>query len=257
MKTPYDVPGFLAGYRFMNDPRYYDSDNTRFIDLAGYGLHCEKTAGTVAFSPHGTHSREGILLDNSCQWRIENPNPWEITVTAIMKAHVETGSVTLRPFLFGDATTASSNGQLLVSANAGATAVTSTCAGPSGTCSPGNNSHSEEVIFATAFAFSQETRKGYRTTDAVTVTESAAAGAAVNGNAASLGWNGNIGLVGSENSRHIRVGNNSGTVGDTAANATNYLHLFALFFHDSKALRSNLARYKAFLDTEKLYYGIA
>jgi hypothetical protein len=256
MKTPYDVPGFLAGYRFINDPRYYDAANNRFLDLSGYGLHCEKTAGTVAFSSHGPNQREGILLNNSCQLRIENPNPWEITMLVIMKAHVETGSVTLRPFLFGDAVAASSNGQFQVNANPGATAVTTVCASPNGALAAPSLSHAEETIFISGFAFDQEMRKAYSTTDAITVNESAAAAATVNGNAVSLQWNGNIGLAGSENGMFIRVGNNSGTIGDTAANATNYLHLFGLFFFARNQFRLNLPRVKEFVDTERLYYGI-
>jgi hypothetical protein len=256
MKTCYDVPGFLAGYRFQNDPRYYDADNNRFLDLSGYGLHCEKTAGTVAFSTHGANSREGILLNNSNQWRIENPNPWELTFLAIMKGHVESGSFVMRPMLLGDATTASSNGQFLVNANAGATALTSNAATPAAAQNTTLLNHTEEAIFTTCHGFDQESRKAYSTADAVTVNESAAATATVNGNASAPGWNGNIGLAGSENSRYIRIGNNSGTIGDTAANATNYLYLFALFFFKGNTLRTNLPKFKAFLDTEKLYYGI-
>jgi hypothetical protein len=260
MRTPFDVPGFFAGFRFINDPRYWDADNQQFLDLAGYGMHCKKTAGTVTFGNHAPFGREGILLDNSCQFQIEMSNPWEITVLAIVKGHVETGNQINRLLLFGDAVTSSSNGQLHVNANVSATSLVSTMATPNAGQSTGNNTHTEDVIFATAFGFDQETRKAYRTTDGITVPESAAATATVNGNATSPGWNGNIGLSGLETNRYVRVGNLSGVIGDTAPNATNYLNLFGLFFHHGRTLRpgsTQLAKFKAWLDTEKAWYGAA
>jgi hypothetical protein len=255
MKTPFDVPGPLAAYRFQNDPRYYDSANEHFIDLSGYGQHCKKTAGTIAFSNHGQYGREGILLDNSCQFRIENPNPWEITVVAVMRSHLVTGNLTLRALLFGDNTTPTSNGMLNVISNLGATVFTTNC-GTLSLAAP-SLTHSRDTLFINAFAMDQETRKAYSSSDGVTVNESAAAAAGVNGNAASLGWNVNAGIAGAETNRYIRVGNNSGVIGDTAANATDYLHLFALFAFASNQLRNNLPKLKPFMDTEKLYYGIA
>jgi hypothetical protein len=256
MKFAYDVPGYLCGHRYTQDSRFWDAANNRFLDLALYGNHVRKTAGTPAFSNHGGNNREGLLLDNSTQFEMENPIPWEGTAVVVMKGHTP-GATNLYTYLFGDAVSATSNGMLILQTLGGANPVTAALTAPTGVLSSGNVSNTQDTIFVAAFAMDQETRKAYRTADGVTVNESAAAAVTVNGNAMATGWNGNIGLAGSLGSRMVRIGNNSGVVGDVAANATNYVWVFEQHFFKGNALRNSLAQLKAFMDTLKIYYGLA
>jgi hypothetical protein len=255
MKFAYDVPGYLCGHRYTQDSRYYDAANNRFLDLARYGNHVRKTAGVPAYSNHGGNNREGLLLDNSCQLEMDNPIPWEGTVVLALKIH-KPAAANLFPYLFGDAALSTSNGMLIVQGAGGAGNVTLTMATPSSALASAQ-SLAQDTIHVIAFAMDQETRKAYRTIDGVTVNESAAAGASPSGVAAAMGWNGNIGLAGSLGSRMVRIGNNSGVVGDVAANATNYVHLFEDHFFKGNALRNSLPVVKEFIDSLKATYGLA
>jgi hypothetical protein len=257
LKFAYDVPGYVTGHRFSQDRRCYDAANQRFLDLAGFnrfGNHVAKTSGTPAFSTHGPNAREGLLLNNSNQWEFVNPVPWQGTMLMVMKPHFPTGSATLMTYLFGDASVWSSNGLMILQTNAGGTVVNANYG--TVTLSTGQIPFTQDTIFIVAASLDQETRKAYYTKDGAVATESAAAAASSNGNAAAIGWNGDIGLAGTRGSRMVRMGNNSGTIGDTAANATNYAWIFEHHFWKGNVLKNNLGDLKAFIDTLKVYYGV-
>jgi hypothetical protein len=258
MKFAYDVPGYLCGHRYsQQDSSYYDATNNRFLDLALYGNHTRFAAGVApAFSVHGPNAREGLLLDNSSQWEIDNPIPWEGTVVVVMKIHMPSpGSV--YTYLFGDAVTPTSNGMLIFQPLGGGGTVNNSFGAASGILSAPSLAKPQDQIFVSAFAMDQEMRKAYSSSDGVTVNSSATAVAAVNGNAVSLGWNGNVGLAGSLGARMVRVGNNSGAPGNVVANATNYAWLFEDHFFKGNVLRTALPQLKEFMDTLKAYYAAA
>jgi hypothetical protein len=261
MKFAYDVPGYLCGHRFSQDRRYYDATANRFYDLAGYNRfrsYAEVTVGTPAFSTHGTNAREGLLLDNSCQLQFVNPCPWEGTMIYVIKPTLPAGTTFLRPWHFGDAASSTSNGLIgfnsTLTANqivaAGSTPAVS-AAWPTITIPSANG-----LLMVLMWAWDQETRILYNSRDAVTVTTSSAASGTTNGNALSMGWNGNVGLTGSVGSRMVRLGNNTGTIGNVTPDATNYCHVFEQHFFKGNVLRNNLAEVKEFVDTLKAYYGV-
>lgn len=257
MKFPFNLPELVAYHRFSQDSRYYDGANFRFHDLSPYnrfGSYVEKTAGTPSFSTHGTFGREGLKLDNSCQWQFVDPIPWEGTMLAVVKGHVPTAFQTLWLWLFGDAVAPSSNGALTLQTD-GSSVISTQMASPASVLAAGNLTLTQDAITVFAYAMDQETRKGYRTLDFATISESAAAGAAANGNALSLGSSGNTGIAGTVGSRMVRLGNNSGTPGDTAANGTNFAYVFEQAFFRGNLLRTNPAALKEVADTLKTYYG--
>lgn len=249
MKLAFDVPGYLCGHRYTQDSRYYDAAGLYYRDLALYGNHARRTAGVPAFSLHGANSREGVLLNNAYHMEMDNPIPWEGTAIVVAKVHTPSPP-NLYTYLFGDATTATSNGMLMWQTSGFAMAASS------GVLSTGHVPVTQDAIFVAAFAMDQETRKAYRTGDGVTVTESAVAIATVNGNAMAMGWNGNPGLTGSIGNRMVRIGNTSGVVGDVVANATNYAWLFEDHWFKGNALRNSLPLVKEFMDSLKSEYAV-
>lgn len=261
MKFAYDVPGYLMGHRFTQDKRYYDSTNKRFYDLSGYSRfkgYCETTVGTPAFSNHGTYSREGVLLDRTCQMKFINPVPWEGTMIYVAKPTIAADLTALRLWIFGDAVTVTNNGLVSLHSTAVANQILGTSNTPAVSASAPilTINSANTTILVLAFAWDQETRKVYSTSDAITVNESAAAAGTTHGNDISMGWNGNYGLTGSVGSRYVRLGDNVGD-GTSAADATHYAHLFEQHFFKGNVLRNNLAQVKEFFDSLKTYYGVA
>lgn len=256
MKFAYDVPGYVCGFRFSDDRRYYDSTNTRFIDLSGYGNHCDVQTGSPSFSNLGTYSREGLLLDNSCQLELDNPIAWEGTTLIVARAHLPTVSERLTTWIFGDDFTGWSSNALVAYLNSGGT-VTLTAAGTSSTIFKTENVTNDAIVVF-ASAWDQETRKIYTTLDAVTVNESAAAAGVANGFPVAPGAYGNVGLAGSVGSRKIRIGNNACAVAPTTvADATDYLHVFEQHFWKGNVLRNNLPDVLEFVTSLKTYYGVS
>jgi hypothetical protein len=251
----FDVPGYVQGHRFSSDARFYDSDNKRFYDLAGYSRFenaVDWVVGTPTFSSHGANSREGLLLDNTCQWKFTPAIPWEGTVILVFKPTLVATTVTLNTLIFGNQTTVSSNGRIFLSRSSPTNSITASTSGAA--LSRQVSGLTSGNITIAAFSMSQVDRKIYSTQDGVTVTGTSALAGTTNGNGIALGQMSSG--TSTEGARYVRLGNNSGTLADTTQNTTNYLHLFEQHYFKGDALTSSLSKVKDFIDTLKSYYGI-
>lgn len=248
MKFAYDIPGYVQGHRFSQDKRYYDSANTRFNDLAGYnrfGSYVEKVNGSATFSNHGTNSREGLLLDNTNHWKFVNAIPWEGTMLMVVKPVYASGAtMNIYPWIFGDSGTISANPNIRQAFFSGSRSMNLATASSALTTSITGITSGNIMLMA--FSVSQSDRKARRTQDGTTVTASSALAGTTNGNGVAMG-----------SSLRVRLGNLSGTAGDTTQNTTDYLYVFEQHFWKGDQLTDNLAAMKEFIDSLKSYYGIA
>jgi hypothetical protein len=247
----WDIPGYMQGHRFSQDAEFYDSANTRFRDLAGYdhlANYCEKTAGTAAFSNHGANSREGLLLNNSNQWRFIPAIPWDGTVLVVIKPTLVSAAVTHYPWLFSKSATATTNGNIRL---VRASSVNSLqCLTTGASLSRSVTGLVSGNICIVAFSLNQEDRKIHSTQDGVTVTSTSAAAGTTNGNAVAIGY----GTSSDPDARYGRLGNLDNST--TTANATDYLHVFEQHFWKGDVLNDNATKLQAFITTLKAYYGI-
>jgi hypothetical protein len=266
MKFAFNVPGYVMGHRFSSDKRYFDTSGAtpRFLDLAGYGdldQHCEQTSGVARFSLHGPNNREGLLLDNSNQWQVACPAPWEGCVVAVIKPHMPTLNKTLRFWYVGNNLTLGQNTGI-GAASTGVAGVVN-IAGSTQAISAiwPNCAITSDQLAVVAWSSDQETRQLYITKDAVNILTSAAVAASNHGRALALGaaaYAGAVGLLGDPKIKMERLGNNiaSGSQTDFTADAVDYLHIFERHWFRGNPLRNNLPEMKEVFDGLKAYYGI-
>lgn len=248
----FDIPGYLQGHRFTDeDPRFYDSDNLRFKDLAGFGdlNDLEITVGGPTFEPAGANSRKGLLLDKTCQGRFIPSIPWQGSIILAIRLELLTSGTQGRwPYLFGENATESSNGSIRATSTGAIRNVT--FATPAGAISLSKDI-GDGNIAVLAFSSDQNTRKGYITADGVTVTESAAAADNGTGNAPAMCGSG----VEDPDGIYCRFGDLIGD-GSTTAEADLKIYIFEHHFFKGNILTDNLALTKAFMDALNNYYGI-
>lgn len=256
MKFAYDVPGYVQGFRFSQDRRFYDSANARFFDLAGYnrfGNYCEKVNGTASFANHGTNSREGLRLDNTNHWQFTPMVPWEGTHLIVFRPIFASGAtMSIHPLIFGNAATVGSNGKIRLQFASGVRSINIDT--PSSSLSRSVAGLVSGSIALAAFSLSQSDRKARATQDGVTVSASSALAGTTNGVGVAIGAGGSAGTLGA---RLCRLGNLSGTEGDVVQNTTDYLDLFEYHTFKGDQLTDNLAAMKEFIDSLKTHYGIA
>lgn len=249
------IPGYSAEWRFDDtDSGAWDSGNERFNDLAGYGLRNAmlKTAGTPVFAAAGSNSRRGLKLDNSHNWRSFFPIGWQGTI-GLLFVPTFANNVTLNVCTVGLNATVSSNGRpfhlvrssSVISARSNTPAV----AGASLTGLTNNG------VVAFVASTNQSDRNSRGTVDAVSpLTTVALTASSINGNAVAYGFASGGSPV--DTSRGwMRMGNNSGTIGDLTANATDYVTMFEIVMWKGDRLTSHLSAVKTWLDARKAYYG--
>lgn len=164
-----NVTSYVQGYRFSDDPYFYDATRQSFRDMAGYGERAELVInlGSPIFETVDGH--RCLKLDNTFHGWGPMPVPWHGSFVAVCKPnYVSGGTVAAYPVLFGDVA-AVANGSfrlihfsgslrlMLTSGGTGAIEMTDTM--------PNNN------IRVVGYAMDQETRRGYLTRDGVTTTE--------------------------------------------------------------------------------------
>lgn len=246
MNFAYDVPGYVQGHRFADEPDYYDSLNHRFYDLAGFGrfgTHVEKIAGLPSFSNRGSNSRRGLFLDNTSHWQFAHACPWMGSGLIVAELDFVTSATSsFFPYIFGEAVTISSNPVIRGSHFSNATTIN--IAGPSAALAQ-SATWPNKTIGIFAWSRNQEDRVSRITRDGITVTASAPLAAATNGNS--------IGMGGQP---RCRLGNLNGLVGNTEPSTSGSLHLFEQHFWKGDVLRDNLPELKAFIETLKTYYDI-
>jgi hypothetical protein len=238
------IPGYIMGHRFSDDPAFYDSGSKRFKGLAGYGARedLRVTVGNPIFET--INGQRSVKMDNTCHGEFHSPIPWQGSMILVIKPIYASGATLTRyPILFGDAVTASSNGSVSVVHASGSrrVGVQTASAQLQGVLARNDNN-----VVVVAFSHSQETRLQYKSADGVTVTTSAAAASAVNGNSVALGSAQN----------GARWGNLSGTAGDTTPLSDVFCNVMEQhFFSENILAGSNLALTAAVMAELKTQYG--
>lgn len=242
MKFAYDIPGYAQGHRFSDEPDYYDATNERFYDLAGlsrFGNDVTKVNGTPVFASVGDRQRRGLFLDNQNHWEFPHACPWMGSGLIVVKMnYVTSATASFTPWLFvrgGKIQGLHFSGQTRLSIDGGSSQL-----------SQAYNYFPNEKIAVFAWSRDQQDRRSRITQDGVTIDVSAEyAPSADNGNY--------IGLGGQP---RCRLGNLSGTEGDTTASTTGTLHVFEQHFWKGNVLRDNPNELAAFIQSLKDYYGI-
>lgn len=181
MTQPFDIESYVQGYRFSDDPMYYDSSTQTFKDLAGYGESAglKIPVGTPTFDT--VDGFRVVNFDNTFYGNFEVPNSWHGSMVLVMRPEFSSsGTQTLYPILFGDnVSTPTQNGSIRFVHFSGN--ITARYAGPSGTIQG-----SEAVAAGSAYVFGgahdQQTRKAYSTLDGITINESSAVSGTTHGN---------------------------------------------------------------------------
>jgi hypothetical protein len=257
----WDVPGYVQGHRFSDEPRYWDADTGRFRDRAGYdhlGNYVELSEGTPAFSTHGANNRRGLLLDNSVIFKFHPTIPWEGSMLFVVKPTRSVAATpTQYPWLFGCSTAEASNGSVRFSKTGTGTACTITAATPSSVLLLQHTDLVAGNISIVAFSFNQSDRIGRKTRDGVTITASAPEGG-VNGNALAIGSVSSpldLEDIGGVSHDYVRMGDMVGD-GGLFPHATDYLHVFEQHFWKGDVLLDNSEKLADFIASLEEYYGI-
>lgn len=227
---PYDLPGFVNGFRFSDDPRFYDSANKKHYDIAGYGDRAALTwnVGTPLFSTDGNGVR-CLKMDNTCHGFSEMPIPWEGSlILACQPDYISGSTQAVYPMIFGNEASVTSNGLFKFQYVSGPRRLQLVGPSASGTITgPAPTDDNPRVI---GYTISQEDRKGAYSLDGAAIVEA---------NATSN----NHGQYHSLHSADegIRWGNLSGTAGDTTANTAMNFYIYAAYFYNTKLLYDYLS----------------
>jgi hypothetical protein len=242
MTYAFDIPGYVQGHRFSDDPLYYDAAALRFKDLAGYGERADLriTAGTPLFET--VNGQRCARLNNTFHGQMHSPIPWSGScIVALKNQWLSGASVAAYPLIFGDGAV-SSAGKLLVAHYSGVRRVQLGTGSDQLTIRAERTDNNPMVV---AFAFDQQTRKAYMSVDGVTVTEVVGPASTVNGNAIAL----------SSGQYGVRFGNISGTAGDLTEITNMTVSMYEQHFFDGNILTGSLAKTKEFVGRLKTQYG--
>jgi len=245
----YEIPGYVQGFRFSDDAKYYDSTLKRFKDLAGYGETNELQidVGTPSFVTVG--GERGLTLDNTVQGSFLPSIPWHGSIILVAKASFPSTAATLNLLIFGASATVSGNGRLYVSRSSGNRNIVCTTASAVNTQTL---TESADQMRLACFSKSQETRIGYSSDDGITVNATAAVASALHGNGLAMAYR--SGATADED-HIVRFGNLSGTAGDYVA-TPDTLTIFEMHFFKGVILTENLASTKNFIDSLIAKYAI-
>lgn len=242
--TPSDISGYLQGFRFSDDPAYYNAGH--FYDLAGYdarGGGCDVLLGSPTFSTR--NGKRAIALDNTCHLEFLTSTPWEgaslliydvQTLIASFTVYlIRTGSGSANQFSFLRLQRLSSVLKHRWS-NVGGTLIQEvTASGP----------------IALGGASSQASRTAFMTTDGVTVSESSAV-TGTNGSNVSFFTTPVI----ADSSYKSVIGNLSGTAGSTTAVTSCKVHLWEAHFFKGNPYVSQASAMASLIADKKTEYGI-
>lgn len=244
-----DIPGYVQGFIFANDPAYYDSGNNRFLDQSPFAAwsnnHLDITVGTPSFGTLGTG--QGMVLDNTVQGRFIAPAIWDGSTVVVMKPNMTTNAI-IYPVIFGWAASVASNSRLritraspadyrhgitLANAVTDATANIATDAGQ-----------------VTAVSFSQQNRRAYATKDGPTIIS----GGAVADSGSGIPGFGNYTLSGIDG-LYARFGNISGTIADIAP-SVNTMVIAEMHFFQGDIINNSNSAVASVIAELKTKYGI-
>jgi hypothetical protein len=244
MTYAFDIPGYIQGHRFSDDPLSYDASTKRFLDQAGYGERADLqiTVGNPVFSTVG--AQRCVLLDNTFHGRMPMPIPWAGSAVFVLKPNFVSGG-TLTKFLlhFGDDPNFPTNaGSLYVQHFSGERRVVLVTGSSQLSATWLRNDNNTMVL---AFAFDQSTRKAYVTSDGISLAESSAPASTVHGSAVAL----------ASAQYGVRFGSLGGATDDTSMQTDLNCYMFEHHFFAGNILTESLAVTKNFIDTLKAKYG--
>lgn len=246
MKFAYDIPGYVQGHRFSNDPLYYDSTAQRFYDLAGgdrFGQGVTKVVGTPAFNNRGANSRQGLYLDNTNQWQFPHACPWEGSMVIVAQFNT-IADLTTYPWLFGEDTSTLTNNPFIAAYSPSGVSKLWIQGGGGQLQHVPNIPNDQIIVFAVSR--SQDDRISRYSRDAVTIDASAPYNTARTDGL----------YIGMRGQPRVRLGALDGTNGTTAStNGTS--HVFEQHFFRTNILRDHQTATAEFMSTLKAYYGAA
>jgi hypothetical protein len=238
------IPGYIMGHRFSDDSAHYNSGTKRFLDKAGYGPKADLrvTVGDPVFET--VNSQRGARLNNTWHGLFASPVPWQGSAIFVLKPWmVGSATTTKHPILFGDAATASANGQLQVTFTSSQRRMVWVT--PSAQLSNTLTRNDDNAVVV-AFSISQETRLGYRSSDGLTVSTVAAPASTVNGLAPAM----------SSAVYGARFGNLSAVAGSTTEETVLTCTFFEQhYFSENILVGDNLTLTAAFIAELKTQYG--
>lgn len=245
MTVPSDVAGYLQGFRFSDDPAYYNAGH--FYDLAGYdarGGGCDVLVGSPTFSTRNT--KRAIVLDNTCHLEFLPAIPWEGATLLIYDVEVLNANFTAYAIRTGAGSTSQfaylriQNASSILKhrwANAGGSLTREvTASGP----------------IALGGACSQASRTAFITMDGVTVSESSPV-AGTNGSNVSLFTIAAINDLGYKSV----IGNLSGVAGSTTLLTGCKVHLWEAHFFKGNPYVNQASAMASLIATKKTEYGIS
>lgn len=246
MKFAYDIPGYVQGHRFSNDPLFYDGTNERFYDLAGgdrFKQGVSKIVGTPVFNNRGSNNRQGLYLDNTNQWQFPHSCPWEGSMVIVAQFNMVTNQ-SMYPWLFGEDTGATTNNPFIAAQSPGGTNRLWIQGGAAQLQQTPSIPNDQIIVFA--ISRSQDDRISRYSRDAVTVDATAAYNTARTDGL----------FIGMGGQPRVRLGALDGTNGTTAS-AVGTCHVFEQHFFRTNILRDYLSATSEFMSTLKAYYGAA
>lgn len=245
MTTPSDVDGYLQGFRFSDDPAYYDGDG-HFYDLAGYdsrGGGCDVFLGTPAFSTR--NSQRAITLDNTCHLEFLTAIPWEGASLLIYDVEVLNANFTAYAICTGSGST--SQFAFLRIQNA-SSVLKHRWASLSNGLIPEVTASGPIVLGG---ASSQASRTAFITTDGVTVSEAGPV-AGTNGTLVSFFTTAAINDLGYKSV----IGNLNGTAGSTTTFTGCRVHLWEAHFFKGNPYVDQASTMASLIADKKTEYGI-
>lgn len=251
MKFAYDIPGYVQGHRFSDEPDYYDATNQRFTDLAGgdrFRRYVSKTTGTPTFANRGTNNRRGLYLDNTCQWQFPFATPWMGSGVLVASYNTIDGATSGNVYghIFGSEGLANitNNAMIFAQYNFGTRRLF--LWGASSQLAHGLNIPDDNIVIL-AWSRDQEDRKSRLTMDGVSIDEIGPYASSTNTGE----------FIGLGQAKVCRLGNVTGDPASSAVSTQGTMHIFEQHFFSTNILRDHLSDTKDFIDTLKDHYGIA
>ena len=239
-----DIPGYVQGHRFSDDPIYYDGSG-RFFDQSAYsrfGRDVTRVNGTPTFASRGPNARRGLFLDNTNHWQFPHACPWMGSGMIVAElSYVAAGTTSFIPYVFGEASLVTTNPIMFMQHFSGQFRLYVV---------GGSNFNqqlqlvSNNTIVVFAWSRNQYGPEGRHTLDGVTVPTTAFA-------TRSDGL-----YVGMGGLPRCRLGNLNGNAASTVTSTTGSLHLFEQHFWDGDILRDHLPAARAFIEDRRAHYGV-
>lgn len=244
MTYPVDIPGYVQGFRFSDDPVFYDADKKAFRDLAGYGPANDLVidTGTPNFvTSAAMNSQRGLELDNTFHGSFLPAITWEGTIVVVMKTDMDP-NIIIYPVLWTNRTSpAGGSGVLQVDADRVSYGVKAYVI-----LSRNFDVRNGPAVFAASL--SQETRKGSSQINTSSSTTSTALEDDDRGNGLAIGF---------ECPERARFGDLDADPSNTTITSNLICSIFEMHFFSSIALVDYPSKMNALMASLRSKYGIS